>query len=354
MPSTIWSGRWRLPGRTRRATEDWPAGVGAWCFARAAGDAEAARDRGSRSEGREVRSEPARGAFDAARRGDQSRDRRRGAAEGLPAWRPADPAGPRGRERLGGTVADELYKTLGVSKKASDEEIKKAYRKLARKYHPDRNPDDAAAEEKFKEVPGAYDALSDPEKRKEYDAGGPFAGFGGGQAAVRPGRRPGRLRRRRLRRHLLLPLQPRRRPGGRSARQVRGRDLETEVQLELRPGGQRRPDQRHRPEGRALPDLPRQRRQTRHRARSPARAAKAAASTPRARASSRSASPARSAAAPARSSRTPARPAAAPASPSRPSATKSTSPPGSRTAPGSGSPARARTGRAAALPATST
>jgi len=77
-------------------------------------------------------------------------------------------------------VADDLYKVLGVSKKASDDEIKKAYRKLARKYHPDRNPDDAAAEEKFKEVQGAYDTLSDPEKRKEYDQGGMFTGFGGG------------------------------------------------------------------------------------------------------------------------------------------------------------------------------
>jgi molecular chaperone DnaJ len=77
-------------------------------------------------------------------------------------------------------VAEDLYKVLGVSKKAPDDEIKKAYRKLARKYHPDRNPDDAAAEEKFKEVQGAYDTLSDPEKRKEYDQGGTFAGFGGG------------------------------------------------------------------------------------------------------------------------------------------------------------------------------
>jgi molecular chaperone DnaJ len=62
-----------------------------------------------------------------------------------------------------------LYDSLGVNKNASQDEIKKAYRKLVRQYHPDKNPDDASAEAKFKEVQTAYDVLSDPEKRKQYD-----------------------------------------------------------------------------------------------------------------------------------------------------------------------------------------
>src|SRR5438067_4293621 len=74
----------------------------------------------------------------------------------------------------------DYYKTLGVDKKATPEEIKKAYRKLARKYHPDRNPDDKQSEARFKEVSQAYDVLGDPEKRKQYDSGsGPFATAGG-------------------------------------------------------------------------------------------------------------------------------------------------------------------------------
>jgi curved DNA-binding protein len=63
----------------------------------------------------------------------------------------------------------DYYKVLGVEKNASQDEIKKAYRKLAVKYHPDKNPDNKAAEEKFKEISEANDVLSDPEKRKKYD-----------------------------------------------------------------------------------------------------------------------------------------------------------------------------------------
>ena len=64
------------------------------------------------------------------------------------------------------------YETLGVSKNATADEIKKAYRTLAFKYHPDRNPGDKAAEEKFKQMTAAYDVLSDESKRRNYDLGG--------------------------------------------------------------------------------------------------------------------------------------------------------------------------------------
>ena len=83
----------------------------------------------------------------------------------------------------------DYYEVLGVGKDASEDEIKKAYRKIAIKYHPDRNPGDKEAEDKFKEAAEAYDVLHDPQKRQQYDqfgfngpaggAGG-FGGFSGG------------------------------------------------------------------------------------------------------------------------------------------------------------------------------
>jgi molecular chaperone DnaJ len=74
----------------------------------------------------------------------------------------------------------DFYETLGVARGAGQDEIKKAYRKLARQYHPDANPGDSSAEERFKEVQHAYDVLSDPEKRKQYDAFGSANGRPGG------------------------------------------------------------------------------------------------------------------------------------------------------------------------------
>jgi len=76
------------------------------------------------------------------------------------------------------TATRNLYDVLGVAKNASPAEIKKAYRKLAREHHPDRNPGDKAAEERFKEVQAAYDVLADPEKRKTYDTFGSADGRG--------------------------------------------------------------------------------------------------------------------------------------------------------------------------------
>jgi molecular chaperone DnaJ len=81
----------------------------------------------------------------------------------------------------------DYYEILGVSKSASEEEIKKAYRKMAIKYHPDKNPDDKESEEKFKEAAEAYEVLSSAQKKSQYDrfghagmGGAAGGGFGGG------------------------------------------------------------------------------------------------------------------------------------------------------------------------------
>ena len=129
-------------------------------------------------------------------------------------------------------VEKDYYKVLGVPKDATEAEIKKAYRKLAREFHPDANKGDAKAEERFKEISEANDILGDPKKRKEYDEARALFGNGGFRPGARRGRRlaststwatsseaapraaaggrRGRLRRR-PRRRLRRPVQPRRR-----------------------------------------------------------------------------------------------------------------------------------------------
>ncbi len=122
------------------------------------------------------------------------------------------------------------YDVLGVPKGASADEIKKAYRKLAREYHPDRNPGDEAAEDRFKEVQGAYDLLSDPEKRKQYDTFGSTNGRGGfpggnvnfGDFNIDDLGDIG---------DLFGGLFGRGRAGGRASRAQRGSDVEVEVNL---------------------------------------------------------------------------------------------------------------------------
>jgi len=81
----------------------------------------------------------------------------------------------------------DFYQTLGISKNASQDEIKKAFRDLARRHHPDKNPGDKAAEEKFKEVSQAYETLSDPAKRTQYDEMSRLGAFGPGAGGFRPG-----------------------------------------------------------------------------------------------------------------------------------------------------------------------
>src|SRR5690242_17648949 len=81
----------------------------------------------------------------------------------------------------------DFYAVLGVSSSATNDEIKKAYRKLAAKHHPDKNPGDKSAAERFKGISEAYTVLGDAEKRKQYDDMRRYGGFGGFGGGARPG-----------------------------------------------------------------------------------------------------------------------------------------------------------------------
>jgi molecular chaperone DnaJ len=119
-------------------------------------------------------------------------------------------------------MAADPYKALGISRSATPEEIKKSYRALARKHHPDNNPDDPKAEDKFKEIQGAYDILSDPEKKQAFDRGG-FNLPGGQNVPFDMGN---------LSDMLQDFLSGRRGGGGPSRPQaVRGNDLETQARI---------------------------------------------------------------------------------------------------------------------------
>jgi molecular chaperone DnaJ len=154
----------------------------------------------------------------------------------------------------------DFYDILGVNRDAPDDEIKKAYRKLAMKYHPDRNPDNPKAEEHFKEVKEAYEILSDGQKRAAYDQYGhagvdPQSGMGGG--------RRGRWLLGRLRRHLRRDFRRRRWRGWPLERLSRRRPA-LQPRNHARTGGFRHRDQDPHPDHGGLRGLPWQRRQGRH------------------------------------------------------------------------------------------
>ena len=89
--------------------------------------------------------------------------------------------GTRQRYNYYHVMPKDFYETLGVNKNASEDEVKRAYRKLAQKYHPDRNKGDKSTEQRFKEINAAYEVLSDKQKRQQYDQFGSSAFEGGGQ-----------------------------------------------------------------------------------------------------------------------------------------------------------------------------
>ncbi len=183
----------------------------------------------------------------------------------------------------------DYYATLGVSKTATAKEIKQAYRKLARKYHPDVNPGDKSAESRFKEINEAYEVLGDPEKRKKYDelganwrmyeqaqqtGGQPYPGAGEGQWSVNVGGAPGggfrTIDEEEMRRIFGdedpfsdffktffggVGAETGRRTRGRATRARPGRDLEHEIELSLEDalrGATRRLSLQHRGETRTI------------------------------------------------------------------------------------------------------
>src|SRR5436305_617751 len=105
----------------------------------------------------------------------------------------------------------DFYAVLGVSASATQDEIKKQYRKLAARYHPDKNPNDAKAADRFKEISEAYQVLGDPERRKQYDQMrqlGAFGGFGGSRPGARPGAAPQSVGEVRTRKKILVTVPP--------------------------------------------------------------------------------------------------------------------------------------------------